>query len=140
MEKINHYLVINANISIVYEAISTEKGLAAWWTTKTMAKPEVGFVNEFRFGEGELKQLRVTKLKPEAYVEWLSVGGDDEWQDTKIGFQLENKDDKTILRFSHSDWRAMTDYYGTCNFHWGLFLNSLKKLCETGKGNPYPDM
>ncbi|MEO9477552.1 MAG: SRPBCC domain-containing protein [Cyclobacteriaceae bacterium] len=140
MEHIRHFVNINSPIDKVYEALATQEGLAKWWTETTVAKPEIGFVNEFRFGEGELKQLKVTSLKPDTYIEWLSVGGDEEWQDTKIIFNLESKDSKTILRFSHENWRNATDYFGNCNFHWGIFLGSLKMLCETGKGRTFQDM
>ena len=27
--------------------------------------------------------------------------------------------------------------YGTYNFNWGYYLNSLKLLCETGTGTPF---
>ena len=31
-----------------------------------------------------------------------------------------------------------TNMYAECNYTWGQFLRSLKLLCETGKGRPYP--
>jgi hypothetical protein len=27
--------------------------------------------------------------------------------------------------------------YGTYNFNWGYYLNSLKRLCEEGVGTPF---
>ena len=140
MEHIRHFLAINAPIDKVYEALTTQDGLAKWWTETTIAKPEIGFVNEFRFGEGELKQMKIATLNLNSSVEWISVGGDKEWQDTSIKFKLEAKESNTILRFSHENWRAATDYFGICNFHWGIFLGSLQLLCETGKGRTYQDM
>lgn len=140
MEHIRHYLIINSSIEKIYEALTTQQGLGNWWTDQTIAKPEVGFVNEFRFGPGELKMLKVIGLNSNKSVEWKCVGGDDEWHDTEISFDLEEKDEKTILRFTHKDWKEATDYFGTCNFHWGLFLQSLRMLCETGKGMPYQSM
>ncbi|MFY0599630.1 MAG: SRPBCC domain-containing protein [Cyclobacteriaceae bacterium] len=140
MEHIRHHLIINAPINEIYTAVTTQEGLSQWWTNTTVAKPEIGFVNEFRFGPGELKMMKVLALDSNKSVDWQCVGGDEEWQDTQVSFDLQEIDGKTHLRFIHRDWKEATVYYETCNFHWGLFLQSLRMLCETGKGNPFQDM
>jgi uncharacterized protein YndB with AHSA1/START domain len=44
-----HGLDIETTAEKLFEAISTDKGIAAWWTkAKTQAK--VGGINEFAFG------------------------------------------------------------------------------------------
>jgi hypothetical protein len=30
------------------------------------------------------------------------------------------------------------DYYGAYNFNWGYYLESLRLLCATGTGKPFP--
>ena len=84
--------------------------------------------------------MRVKGLTPNKAVHWVCEDGDKQWVDTKVSFSLEEKDGKTALRFAHRDWKEATDFYETCNFHWGLFLQSLRLVCETGKGTPYQDM
>lgn len=140
MEHIRHYLVINAPVQKVYDAITTQEGLSKWWTKETIAKPEKGFLNEFIFGEDGHEKMRVTQLDKNKAVHWTCEEGNKEWVDTKFSFDLAEKDGKTILQFAHKDWREATDFYASCNYHWGYFMHSLKKFCETGKGTPYPDV
>jgi hypothetical protein len=44
----------------------------------------------------------------------------------------------TLLIFHHDDWKAYTPMFAECSYTWGQFLRSLKLLCETGKGRPWP--
>ena len=44
---------------------------------------------------------------------------------------------QTILRFTHGNWRESTDFFASCNYHWGYYLRSLKLLLETGEGTPF---
>ena len=128
-------LVIKATPEKIYEAITTEKGLSNWWAKKTIAKPEVGFVNEFTFGN-DRNEIKVTKLTPNKRVEWNCITAIEEWIGTDISFDIEEKDGRAILRFTHTGWKAMTDTYAVCNYHWAMFMKSLKSLCETGTGTP----
>ncbi len=133
--EIRHNVVIKATPEKIYEAITTEGGLANWWAKQTTAKPEVGFVNTFTFGTFR-NEMKVTQLIPGKKVEWQCIKSIDEWIGTTISFELEEKDGKTILRFSHSGWVAVTDMFASCNYDWGRFMTSLKSLCETGTGTP----
>lgn len=137
MENIRHYLVIQAPIQKVYEAITSQEGLSNWWTEETIAKPEIGFLNEFKFGEEYLNKMRIKELIPNKSVLWLCEDGDKEWINTKVSFNLKSKEGETILQFSHEGWREATEFYASCNFHWGRFMESLKLLCETGNGLAY---
>ena len=137
MEHIRHLVDINSSIQSVYDAITTQEGLANWWTNQTLAKPEVHFLNEFRFGEDHLKKMRIVELIQNEKVSWVCEGDDDEWLNTPITFSLETKNDKTRLRFAHRNWAEATEYYETCNFHWAFFLKSLQLYCETGIGTPF---
>ena len=140
MEHIRHYVLIKAPVEKVYEAITTQQGLANWWTRQTVAKPEVGFLNEFGFGEEYLNKMRIEELVPSKLVKWSCEGQHEEWTGTPLTFELQQKDEDTVLRFAHSDWKEATEFYENCNYHWAYFLHSLKKLCETGKGHPFPEM
>ncbi len=139
MANIKHNLVIQSSMQTVYNAISTEKGLADWWTNNTVAKPEIGFVNEFRFGPNHCKKMKIKELKAPNNVTWECIGGDPEWIGTKIVFQIDKKGEDAFLKFSHLNWNEETEYFGVCTYHWGRFLDSLKALCETGKGHPFKE-
>ncbi len=137
MPNIKHNLVIKSPKDKVYDAITTEKGLSNWWTTDTVAKPEVGFINEFRFGPEHCKKIKVTELNSPNKILWELIEGDEQWVSTEIEFQLDEKDGHTFLKFSHLNWKEETEYFGVCNYHWAKFLDSLKSLCETDEGQPF---
>jgi len=135
MESIRHRLTIKVPAEKVYEAVTTQNGLQNWWCRQTTAKPEVGFINTFTFGELKNK-MKITNLDAGKSIEWHCLESIEEWVDTSISFHLEEKDGRTILRFAHSNWRAATDFFDACNYDWGRFMASLKSYCENGTGTP----
>ncbi|HEY6276824.1 MAG TPA: hypothetical protein VIX86_10885 [Streptosporangiaceae bacterium] len=70
----------------------------------------------------------------------MCIGGHPPWQDNRFRFQLgDGCDGRTRLRF----WQEYAvelpdDAYGTYNFNWGYYLESLRRLCVTGTGQPFP--
>jgi uncharacterized protein YndB with AHSA1/START domain len=137
MPAIKHLLQINASPANVYEAITTPKGLSSWWTTKTKADAIVGSVAEFWFADRYHDKMYVVSLDKNKQVEWECIDGDKEWIGTRVRFTLNPKDGGTELFFWHYEWKKETDFFASCNFHWGRYMKSLKDYCETGKGDPY---
>ncbi|WP_018614778.1 SRPBCC family protein [Segetibacter koreensis] len=135
MADIRHNVVIKATPQEIYKAITNQEGLSNWWAKQTTAKPEVGFVNTFTFGNFR-NEMIVTTLTPNKKVVWQCINSIEEWIDTNISFELEEKDGRTLLRFAHSGWREVTDMFASCNYDWGRFMTSLKLFCETGIGTP----
>ena len=123
--------------SKVYKAITEQEGLASWWTTDTKAVPEVGSIAEFRFTKDYYKGMKVTNLENDNKVEWECIHGHEEWIGTKVIFELEKLDNSVDIKFYHNSWKEVTNMYGICNYHWGLYLKSLKTYIETGTGNPH---
>jgi hypothetical protein len=35
-----------------------------------------------------------------------------------------------VLEFRHTNWDEHSEYFGFCNFAWGLTLKALKDACE----------
>ena len=135
MPEIRHNLIIKTNTEKFMKLLLLRKGLANWWAKQTIAKPEVGFVNILTFGKLR-NEMVVTILNPNKKVEWKCINSIEEWIDTNILFDLEEKEGHTLLRFTHSGWRAVTDTFAGCNYDWGRFMTSLKLFCETGTGTP----
>lgn len=136
MADIRHRLGIKATPDKVYKAITTQEGIQSWWCKQTVAKPEVGFVNSFTFGPDNKNDFKITGLETDQRVSWVCIQSIGEWMDTTVVFELEAKEDRTILRFAHADWKNVTDTFAGCNYDWARFLASLKSYCETGTGNP----
>jgi len=137
MAEIKHYLEINTQPQKVYNALTEQKGLAGWWTEETTAEPQVGTIAEFKFGEYYHNKIKITNLIPDFKVEWECLQGDEEWVGTNFTFEIDEKNGKTFLKFTHKNWREATDFFASCNYQWGLYMKSLKDYCETGKGEPY---
>jgi uncharacterized protein YndB with AHSA1/START domain len=123
----------------VYEAITTVDGLAEWWTKQTSGDNKVGGVLEFRFGEQFFNKMKIKELKPNESVTWECIEGSSDWIGTIFTFKLDENEGKTRLRFEQSKWRETNDFYAACNFSWGRFMESLRNLCQTGKGNPFEE-
>jgi len=160
MPNIRHEVVIGAPAEKVYGAITSQEGLSAWWTPDVKAKPERDSVARFPFGPDYFKEMKITDLEPAKLVKWTCIHGEAEWVGTAISFQLlpgdkqtlsnsrpeaknqiqqqRNLDNGTLLIFSHDGWTEYTPMFAECSYTWGQFLRSLKLLCETGKGRPFP--
>jgi uncharacterized protein YndB with AHSA1/START domain len=136
---IHHRLLIEKPAEIVYEALTTQKGLAGWWTPETVASPEVGSISRFAFGPDYYKEIKVEALKPYSYVKWRCLKAFEEWIGTTMTFELEPHAKGTVLVFHHEGWKAYSNEFASCSYDWALFFRSLKFLCEKGKGFPYPD-
>src|SRR5271156_3855118 len=88
----------SSSVNGVFKALTTVEGLSAWWTTTTEGESNVGGVLRFRFGAGGF-DMRVLELDPARRVLWQVVDGPEEWLGTKIGFDLEQRGDWTIVLF-----------------------------------------
>lgn len=134
---IKHKAVINSTPGIVYEAVTTNKGIQGWWTRDTEITSEVGSIAIFDFGDRYHNEMKIIDLQPSKRVAWKCLIGDSEWVGTTITFDLEEDNGRTVLRFGHNAWKEITDFYANCNFQWARYLVSLRDYCETGTGNPF---
>lgn len=137
MADIEHLQSIRAPAAAVYAALTTKAGLAAVWTDDLDVTPEVGAISSFRFGDDPPDRMRITELAEGRRQAWHCVSSIPEWVGTDITFDLEEKDGRTSVQLRHANWREVTDCFRSCNYHWGIFLYSLKLYCETGTGLPY---
>lgn len=141
MATIEHLQTIKSSVHKVYEALTTKEGLSEVWTNHLQVDTAVGAVNEFHFGPHDCAKLKVIELIPDHKVQWECVFADSEpeWIGTTITFELREADGKTTIDFCHSDWKEVTACFRSCNYHWAMFLLSLKQYCENGKGSPYQE-
>ena len=138
MPDIIHRIGIRADPTKVFAALTTEKGLAGWWTKNTKADAKVGATLQFRFGQGG-PDMKVVGLNPNKNVKWKCVSGPEEWVDTDLTFDLKEEDGETVLLFGHRKWKEAGEFMAHCSCKWAYFLLSLKSLLEHGKGTPYPE-
>jgi uncharacterized protein YndB with AHSA1/START domain len=102
MPNIRHELIIAASAEKVYNAITTQEGLAAWWTPETKAKPDLNSIARFSFGSSYYKEMKILELNPNTKVKWNCIAGAEEWIGTNLSFKLQPGDKDTLLN-SHSE-------------------------------------
>lgn len=160
MPDIRHELLIGAPAEKIYDALTRQEDLSAWWTPHTEATSELNSVARFAFGQEYFKEMKIVELKPFSSVKWICITGAGEWVGTNISFELrpghkerllishpelkdqgqqQQSEKGTLLIFHHDNWREYTAMFAECNYTWGQFLRSLKLFCETGRGTPWPD-
>ncbi|GIG64005.1 SRPBCC family protein [Phytomonospora endophytica] len=139
MVDILHRVGIVSSVDEVYKVLTTNKGLAAWWTTDTTGEGStVGEVVKFVFSAGFF-DMKVAELDPGKRVVWDVVDGPEEWIGTRVVWNLVQEDDYAIILFKHEGWREPVEFMHHCSTKWGSFLLSIKELVETGKGRAHPD-
>ena len=139
MFDILHRIEIDSTPERVYQALTEEKGLAGWWTTNTTASPAVGAIDKFRFGDHGFNDMEVVELLPGKRVRWRCVDGTKEWIGTELTFDLKQEDGRTIVLFAQRGWKEQVEFMHYCSTKWATYMLSLKLLCETGAGTPYPN-
>jgi len=138
--RVHHVFEIRAPRETVFNALTTTEGLSGWWTTGAMAvEAAVGATLVFTFGGPFNPRMRVVELDPPARVGWEGVGGHAAWgENTTIHFDLDATSGGVMVRFWHQVGRELSeDAIATANFNRGYYLDSLRLLCETGRGKPF---
>ena len=144
MVAIDHRIGIRAPGSQVYEAVSTARGMAGWWTRDTTGDAAAGGTLDVRFRHAEGHEIgrmafEMTRLEPDREVRWRFLAGPPEWVGTDVTFELTEDGDMTIVLFGHRHWKEPVEFMGHCSTKWAVFLLSLREFVETGQGRPAPD-
>ena len=141
MKTIHHVVDIDSQIGPVWTALTEPDRMAGWWSTKVKTPPAaVGARVDWTFAGDFNPVMEIITLDEHKELAWRCVSGHDPWQDAIFRFVLATEDDgRTRLRF----WQEYAveladDYYGVYNFNWGYYLESLRLLCATGAGHPFP--
>jgi len=137
MHELHHEIQISASPQTVYEAITTQKGIRSWWTRDSVVQPRVGSVAELGFNNRALLlRLRIDELRPQKRVMWYCLGDDEEWKDTRLMWDISEKDGATTLHLLHAYWRSPGSTFAKSNSRWGELMHRLKDYVE-GR-NPGP--
>jgi uncharacterized protein YndB with AHSA1/START domain len=138
MPEIMHQLRIEAPPERVYRAVTEQQGLVNWWTRDTKAEPTAGSVAEFGFNKrGTVFRMKITRLDRPRLVQWTCLGEHQEWEATRISFELTPDGEGTVLLFHHLGWLSTDGILPMCSFDWAMYLMSLRDYLETGRGRPH---
>jgi uncharacterized protein YndB with AHSA1/START domain len=130
MSDIRHAIQIGATPEQAYPLIATAEGLRQWWAedvTESDGAASLGF-----FNRTTIYRLRAGSLEPPVRAEWACESG-EQWNGTRLVFELEARGGGTFLRFTHAEWREDTEYFYCCTTTWGALMFRLKAAAE-GQG------
>ena len=79
--------------------------------------------------------MQLTVDQSPSLAEWTCETG-DESNGTRLAFRLEARGAGALLRFTHANWRAQTEYFTSCNTTWGTLMYRLKAAAEGKSPGP----
>ena len=129
MPDIKHSIQIDAAPQLVHPLVASAEGFSRWWAAdvtedKTTGNVELGF-----FNRATVYGLHLVPLAAPRQAHWLCHTG-KEWSGTRLLFDLAEQNGKTLLRFTHADWQAETDYFVSCTTTWGELMFRIKAVAE----------
>jgi uncharacterized protein YndB with AHSA1/START domain len=136
-----HQVVIEADANKIYEALTTSRGLASFWTAESHAEPKVGSTARFGF-HGPVLEMKVDELQPGERVRWSTAGGGyfEDWKGTAVTWDIKpGKDGGHEVTFNHDGWpeERPAAELASINYTWGRIVGRLKKYAETGEPAPF---
>jgi len=120
----------------IFQAITTEQGLAGWITPKAKAQTSVGSVTELTFDSGNTLGFRVEALERPSRVVWAPAQAPAEWLASRLTFAVAAAGNASALTFTHSELPEGYPAYGFFTYCWSQYIRSLKLFLETGTGEP----
>lgn len=139
MAAIYHQLEINASIDKVFECVATPEGIAKWWTLDSSGTPLLHAEIEINFGPEYKWKSVISNYKPQEAIEYQMIVSDNDWKNTKIGFNLQKNGESTRLDFYHIDWPEANDHFKISSYCWAAYLRILKRYLEKGEFVPYQE-
>lgn len=146
MENKNYITTIEVNRSAaeVFDAINDVTG---WWS-KDFAGNSTKLNDEFiinhpgqHYSKQKLVEFipgkKVVWLVTESKLSWLK--DKEEWTNTKMIFEINNKDDKTVLHFKHEGLIPEKECYAMCGKGWDIVIKDWLLHFIT-VGIPSPEM
>ncbi|HEY0933517.1 MAG TPA: SRPBCC domain-containing protein [Trebonia sp.] len=130
-------LTLTASPEVVFAALTTTEGLAAWWTPVT-GDGRAGGELTFSFGPASQAVMRVDAAECGVAVRWTNLACMiEDWIGTTVHFDMEPASaGGTELRFRHGGLTPRLECYLDCKSGWDHFIPSLRAYVETGTGNP----
>ena len=138
MKKIIHHFQIKASPETVFDAIGTQSGLSKWWSKVVEAEETIGGIVKFTFIDVFNPRMKITEYDKPNVISWTCVSGHEPWAENIFKFLIKTDGPDASLHFTQDYARELSDeQYGTYNFNWAFYLESLRQLCEEGRGRPF---
>ena len=131
---------IDAPAADIYRAITTQEGLASFWTPDVTAAPEVGAALRFGFAEAPVDlEMTVTALDPHERVSWTCQGPWPYWTGTEVHWTIATGDSgASLVVFRQTGWAddQPDAEFGSVAMVWAKILLALDEHVRTGAAVP----
>jgi hypothetical protein len=133
-------ILVDKSKSEVFNAIVQ---VDRWWQGEIKgSSKKLNEEFEYRMPGIHFSKQRVVEIVPDKKVVWLVVESNlgsfkdkEEWNGTRIIFEITELKGKTQLQFTHEGLNPQFQCYGDCSGAWELLVQkSLFSLITTGKG------
>lgn len=135
-------LVVDATPEQAFKAINNVRG---WWSEEIEGSTDkLNEVFYYHYEDVHRCQMKIIELVPNKKVVWHVLDNyfkftedKTEWIDTKVIFDISEKDGKTEVRFTHEGLVPEYECFTVCRDAWTTYIQkSLGDLITTGKGRP----
>jgi len=125
-----------------FDAINNVRG---WWSEEIEGSTnKLNDVFKYHYEDMHRCQMKLIEVVPNKKVVWLVMENyfkfthdEKEWTDTKVVFEISEKNNKTEIRLTHLGLVPEYECYEICKDGWTNYIqNSLRSLVTTGKGKP----
>jgi hypothetical protein len=142
----------NFNISFLVEQTPNEvfnaiNNVRGWWSEELEGNSEkLNDEFSYRHGDFHYSKHKLIEVEQDKRVVWLTIDSkltfvkeQDEWNGTKMIFEILKEGGKTKLVITHSGLVPAFECFDACSKGWTHYLqNSLLPLICTGTGKPDP--
>jgi hypothetical protein len=120
-----------------FDAINNVRG---WWSGEIEGPTDrLGEEFSYRYKEFHYSKHKLVELVPDKKVVWLITEGSinfvadkTEWDNTKITFDISEKDGKTQIRFTHEGLTPQLECFDACSNAWtGYITDSLRRFISS---------
>jgi uncharacterized protein YndB with AHSA1/START domain len=128
----------------VFNAVTNVRG---WWSEEIEGSTNK-MNDEFTYHYKDVHRckMKLTEVVRYKKVVWFVMDNyfnftkdKSEWKNTKVIFEISEKDGKTQLHFTHQGLTPEYECYDACRQGWTNYINtSLYTLITAGKGQPNP--
>ena len=136
-------LLVSQTPTEVFDAINNVRG---WWSegveggTRKLNDEFVYRHKDMHFSKQKLIEVipgkKIVWLVTDSYLSFLKKEK-SEWNDTKIIFEINEKDNQTEVVVTHQGLIPGVECFDACSNGWNYYLHeSLLPLITTGKGRP----
>ena len=138
MQTIEQTIDIAGTPSNILTALTTENGVAGWWTDDCDVTAKQA-TYRFKRADGErVVTFRVDDVTASSVVMTCTAQQNNpDWIGTKLSFAVSTTGDRTRVALVHAGYPANNECYAQCQRGWTHFMASLKKYIETGVGEPF---